>query len=293
MISAGERRHAFVARASRAWLVAGFVVLMLGARRADACDKGSQPWKSSGGVVCLPDGMNSYVTCLEVTSHGQLSIERDDSGGSSSKVKVGANGSGGGPLVHGEGTVSVDVENAELAIRTLKQTFDPRNTTNCYQGAFGAPKRPGLRPDEPKVRKKSVSSSKVSVPALPGAGEPCTAERKCAAGTECRERLRPAALRTLVAADTGQRGPVNGDDTTFDAGGDCPPSTIRAGSPHADHSSDTTCAASWLTAAASDCRVRVHWSHGLGRWHCKVSYDVRERTSDGLYCQPVNSVSAE
>lgn len=132
----------------RAWLriqLSLFVVVVSAAAShlsAQACDRGLQPWQSSGGVVCLPTNMIAYIACLEKTTKGQLEVSQDSASSGASKFRVSAKGGGGGPLVHGGGAVTVDVRKSEQAVNLIKQKFDPMNVTNCFRGAFGSHPRP-------------------------------------------------------------------------------------------------------------------------------------------------------
>jgi hypothetical protein len=126
-------------------------------------------------------------------------------------------------------------------------------------------------------------------PIRPGGGAKCNPLEGCTNGYVCRERSRISlgASRTLAGPSTGQRGSLNSENRTFSVGGDCPAGTEREGSPRGDGSTNTTCAASWTSANAGDCRMSVTWSHGWGRWHCNIWYDVREtfHSSDGFFCE--------
>src|SRR5437773_6568781 len=130
------------------WMPLTFLpaIVLLVPRPASACDQGYQTWKATGGSVCLPTAMVSYVSCLEASSKGQLSVEQVRGGSGSSTVRVAASGEGKGALLHGKGSATVDVTKSEEAVATLKKTFDPSNATNCYRGAFGAPARATTQP---------------------------------------------------------------------------------------------------------------------------------------------------
>lgn len=124
---------------------------------------------------------------------------------------------------------------------------------------------------------------------LPKNGEACLTATGCSPGLSCVERHTdlPGELQTIQGPSTGQRGQFAAEDATFDAGGDCPQDTRREGAPVGSGSSSTTCEISWVSDNPLDCRVRVHRSHGLGKWHCNTSYTVRQfsKKPSGFYCQ--------
>lgn len=163
--------------------------------------------------------------------------------------------------------------------RTIRLTV-----VDAYSRAGRQPPPPGRWPDGAYVQALWPSD-------CGRAGQRCCEARaeRCQGQLQCAERFAVgrSSPRSLLAISTGQRGAFNEANETFVAGGDCPAGTVRHGAPSGDGSSNTTCTASWVSSSESDCRVNVHWSHGLGRWHCNIFISVSDlvRTSEGMYCQ--------
>jgi hypothetical protein len=106
---------------------------------ASACETGHQEWKTSstGNVVCLPTKMIAYLSCLEASGGGQVSVEKDESGTGSKKVTVVLTGEGSGLIAGGKGRVEIDASKSEQAISKLKKEFDPDNRRSCQELAAG------------------------------------------------------------------------------------------------------------------------------------------------------------
>ncbi|MBL9005414.1 MAG: hypothetical protein JNJ46_14265 [Myxococcales bacterium] len=107
---------------------------------ASACEPGHQEWKTSstGNVVCLPTKMIAYLSCLEASGGGQVSVEKDDSGTGSKKVTVVLSGEGNGIIAGGKGSIEVDASKSEQAMSKLKKKFDPDNRRSCQELAAGS-----------------------------------------------------------------------------------------------------------------------------------------------------------
>lgn len=163
--------------------------------------------------------------------------------------------------------------------RTIRLTV-----RDAYSRAGRQPPPPGTWPEAAYVRAPWPSDcGRADQRCCDGRAE------RCQGPSSCGERFTVGrgAPRPLLLVSTGQRGAFNGANETFIAGGDCPAGTVRHGAPSGDGSSNTTCTASWVSSSENDCRVNVHWSHDLGRWHCNIFVSVSDlvRTSEGMYCR--------
>lgn len=118
------------------WLQATIVLIALSSGISYACESGYQQWHAAHDVVCLPNRMLAYLSCLESTGAGQIRVEKDNSGIGTQKFTVGIFGEGNGPFVHGKGKIRIDTSKTNSAIHQINQQFDPKNSTNCLTAAF-------------------------------------------------------------------------------------------------------------------------------------------------------------
>jgi len=136
------------------------ILLFLSSYCQAECPKGFQTWHTSHDAVCLSDHMVAYLTCLESTGSGLITVEKDGSNAASTQVKVGVEGGGSGLVVKGKGKVSVDTKKENVAINKIRQQFDPKNSTNCFQGAFGATTLSSNSVPLSKAKHQSANSGK-------------------------------------------------------------------------------------------------------------------------------------
>lgn len=111
--------------------------LMLFARVASACPNGYQEWHTERNQVCLPQRMIDYLTCIEGSGGGKITVEQDSSADNSKGIIIKASGEGGNLIAKGKGKISVDASNVDKSMRRIKEQFDPKTTTNCYFIANG------------------------------------------------------------------------------------------------------------------------------------------------------------
>jgi hypothetical protein len=188
--------------------------------------------------------------------------------------------------------------NAPLGPAVITVEFDPGGRlTLANRFTFRGPAAASAAPPEAVISAPPVAVPPAGdlpdgdepPPALPQENEPCDPAKGCAGVLSCKERFSEAQgkLISVPGPSTGQRGPINAEDKTFEAAVDCPPNTRREGAPRGNGSSNTTCTALWSDSNPTSCRMQIHWSHGYGRWHCNIVYDVREvvRSSSGFFCR--------